>query len=72
LYVPKKYFAYEEVIAPFGNRPDASANLNLLAHAKRLTKRWPERKFRFEPIDETIRSNVLAHFAAKNVALSPL
>jgi tetratricopeptide (TPR) repeat protein len=70
LYVPK--FAYEEILAAFANRPDDPANLNLLVHARRLSETMTGARISLEPLDETVRTNVLAHFAGKNVELSPL
>jgi tetratricopeptide (TPR) repeat protein/cellulose biosynthesis protein BcsQ len=70
LYVPK--FAYEEILAAFANRPDDPANLNLLAHARRLAEVMTGGSIAIQPIDETVRANVLAHFAGSDVGLSPM
>lgn len=69
-YVPK--FAYEEILAPFANRPDDPATINLLARARRLTGLLTGSDVVLTPIDERVRRNVLAHFAGDSVEKSPL
>jgi MinD-like ATPase involved in chromosome partitioning or flagellar assembly/tetratricopeptide (TPR) repeat protein len=69
-YVPK--FAYEEILAPFANRPDDPATINLLARARRLTGLLTGSDVLLTPVDESVRRNVLAHFAGDSVEKSPL
>ena len=69
LYVPK--FAYEEVLAVFANRSDDPANLNLLAHARRLTQTAFGVEVAVEAIADDVRANVLDHFAGRPATMSP-
>ena len=69
LYVPK--FAYEEVLAVFANRSNDPANLNLLAHARRLTQTAFGVEVAVEAIADDVRANVLDHFAGRPATMSP-
>jgi tetratricopeptide (TPR) repeat protein len=69
LYVPK--YAYEEVLAVFANRPDDPANLNLLAHSRRLVGAVFDVTLTPENVSDEVRGNVLDHFSGRSVGTSP-
>ena len=69
LYVPK--FAYEEVLAAFGNRTDEPIPLNLLAHTTRLVETAFGVKALPENVPDEVRANVLDHFAGRPASMSP-
>jgi tetratricopeptide (TPR) repeat protein/MinD-like ATPase involved in chromosome partitioning or flagellar assembly len=75
-YLP--YYAYEEILATFGNRPGESENTSLLAPAERLTAYLTD-FLSGEPISrveaseylESRRQAILAVFEGKQVAVDP-
>lgn len=75
-YLP--YYAYEEILATFGNKPRESESTSLLAPAEKLARYLSERLpgtpiYQFEADDyhETRRQSVLALFEGKEVQADP-
>src|SRR4029453_11196190 len=75
-YLP--YYAYEEILATFGNRPGESESTSLLAPAERLTAYLTdflpgEAIGRMEASEylESRRQSVLAQFEGKQIAVDP-
>src|SRR5262249_29266351 len=76
-YLP--YYAYEEILATFGNRPGESESTSLLAPSERLTAYLTEhlpggRISRMEASEqlESRRRSVLALFEGKQIAADPV